>query len=806
MKRYFLIILAVGSLVLSSVSTLRSQEEDIYSIEVGQSSFTPSEQLIPDYSTVNERFVIQFKDAPDAAVISKLKANGITLDRYIGGMSWYARRDFDRATPPQALAEVEVRSLVNINNNMKLSDTLRQYGTLPGEKKFNIRFFKDVDENQARSIISSLGFTVVKSIYKYSNTLEIKGDFEAVISASNHNDIMLIQPAVPAPKTHNREAAESTRVTAVQKKKSYRKVTGKSAKVGVWDGGKISAHNELKGRITYVEDGATYSGHATHVAGTIASSGDYNSRSRGMAPDARLYSGNYQGNPLSEMMDAVQKYGITLANNSWGTISGWEYEDDDDGKSYWEYWGDWMFGYYPDILADADDFIREDLTFLPLFSAGNDRADSFFGSHYKESNTSTVYKDLHGPDGDFNCTQTYANNKNGLTIGATTKDHILTNFSCKGPTDDGRLKPDLVAPGRYLYSTYTGGEYAYMSGTSMSCPVVTGVAALISDYYKERHKQPVRSDTLKNILIHSARDLGRPGPDYDFGHGMVDAELAARVVKKAVFGFDQLPGKFLKKDKDNDIIAVIVEGEIANKKKDIYKFNLPASGKELRATLLWHDVGGEKLVNNLDFTVAVKGKKKGKPWVLDPNKPTANAKPGTNKIDNVESILVEDVTEGAVTKIVVKGKSIPVGPQKYSLIVSISDGNAEQEFKTDQSFIHYNAYTTDSESSRDSVTTFRNTDRLWLKSEIQLTKNPSYGEYNASFSSTWTIIDPNGNVVMRTHRTHDNDPNETGYVWIFRAGYYEVVPNLPKGEYIFRVTFESIAGQSSTKESRFTIR
>lgn len=805
MKRYFLVLLAIWAMFLLTGPPLAAQDETNYKISLGQREFTPEIQRIPDFSSVSKRFIMQFNEIPDEAALAKLKKEGITLQRYLGGNSWFAKKEIADVSAASVIADVGVRALVNIKRSMKLSPALGQYTKLDGKKSYHVRFFKDVDENKARQILANKGLVILKSIYKYSNTFEVTSEPDVLFNAADNEDILFIEPAVPAPKVHNSDAATRTNLDSVQNKSGYRNTIGTGVKVGVWDGGKIFDHNDLQGRITWVEDSIGTSGHATHVAGTIASSGINNSRAKGMAPNAHLYSGNFYGNPLEEMMDAVKKYGITLANNSWGTVSGWEYESDDD-KSYWRWVGDWMFGYYPDILVDADDFIRENNTFLPLFSAGNDRDDSYFGSHYKDSDESTIYKDMHDPDGDFISTQTYANAKNILTVGATTKDDMLTSFSCKGPTLDGRLKPDIVAPGHYIYSTYNDGSYAYMSGTSMSCPVATGVAALITDYYKLRHGKSVRSDTLKNILIHSARDLGRPGPDYAYGHGMVDAELAARVVKKAVLGFDKLPGKFLKKDRDNNIASIIVEGEISNKKNNIYKFNLPMSGKELRVTLVWHDPGGDRLINNLDMTVKVKGMKKGKPWVLDPSNPASDARQSTNSLDNVESIIIKDVAEGAVTKIVVKGKSIPVGPQKYSLIVSVSDGNDAPVLKTDQSFIHYNVYTTGDKDSRDHVDTFHNTDPIYLKSEIQLTKNPSYGDYNASFSSTWVVTDPTGKEILKTYMSHVNDPNQTGRVWIFRAGPYEAMSTMPKGDYKVSVTFTTINGDSSTKENTFTIR
>jgi serine protease AprX len=108
-----------------------------------------------------------------------------------------------------------------------------------------------------------------------------------------------------------------------------------------------------------------------------------------------------------------------------------------------------------------------------------------------------------------------------ITVGATHryKPHTygVSFFSSRGPTGDGRLKPDLVAPGERIESCLPKGEWGELDGTSMAAPHVSGAAAMLMARYDELIGEPRR---IKQILCESATDLGR---ERSFqGHGMLD--------------------------------------------------------------------------------------------------------------------------------------------------------------------------------------------------------------------------------------------------------------------------------------------
>ena len=121
------------------------------------------------------------------------------------------------------------------------------------------------------------------------------------------------------------------------------------------------------------------------------------------------------------------------------------------------------------------------------------------------------------------------NTESVITVGSTHRDsaHLygVSYFSSRGPTGDGRLKPDLVAPGEKIVSTIPAGETKRMDGTSMAAPHVSGAAALLLARYGELIGRPTR---VKEILCKTATDLGRER--YFQGAGMVDALRALQSV------------------------------------------------------------------------------------------------------------------------------------------------------------------------------------------------------------------------------------------------------------------------------------
>ena len=282
------------------------------------------------------------------------------------------------------------------------------------------------------------------------------------------------------------------------------------------------------------------------------------------------------------------------------------------------------------------------------------------------------------PDGDYDSLPGGSSSaKNVLVVGAVAdipggyQDSAgvqMATFSSWGPTDDGRIKPDLVANGTTLYSSLATSVDAYglLSGTSMAAPVVTGSLALLQEHYRATHEgnQPT-SATLRALVVHTADEAGdTPGPDYRFGWGLLNTAAAAEVIS-----LDTLDNHRLQE-------LVLVDGGQVT-------LTVSSDGwAPLRVTLAWTDPPGTvpvvavdpidlMLVNDLDITLTsmVSGPVD-YPWVLDGADPTRAAATGINDRDNIEQVLVATPRAGDYLITINHKGTMENGSQQFSLIIT----------------------------------------------------------------------------------------------------------------------------------------
>lgn len=504
--------------------------------------------------------------------------------------------------------------------------------------------------------------------------------------------------------SHNVNAAISSTTNLVRSAAPFN-VTGTGLTFGLWEVGGIplTTHVEfgMPSKISYGDSSRVVTSHATHVAGTLAGIGN-NSLALGMAPGAsiRAYdSTNAETEMLASGAAAAGEAGkIYISNHSYGLIRGWRpetatwygsYTDDGDPTND----VDMRFGRYDSTSVVYDGMLYNLPYYLPFWSSGNDRTDNppSAGNNWTHSTGGAVrpYDPALHPRGDgvykggYDLMEARNVCKNLMAVGAANDavsgsqrlvaNGTLASFSSTGPADDGRIKPDIVANGVSLLSATSSGDTSYgnSSGTSMASPTAAGSAMLLVDYYQQRFPgQAMRASTLKGLIIHTADDIGRPGPDYQYGWGLMNTQAAAELIRQQA---DTVGSEHLTEE-------VLPQGG-----SDTYTFTWDGVSP-IRATLCWTDPAGtgvsahddrdRDLVNDLNLKIVSPTGITHQPFVMpyvgDWSEAllTAPATTGVNTVDNVEQVLIQAPAAGQYVVTVEHAGSLTHGEQAYSLIIS----------------------------------------------------------------------------------------------------------------------------------------
>jgi hypothetical protein len=502
--------------------------------------------------------------------------------------------------------------------------------------------------------------------------------------------------------THNTSAAISTGSNILQ---NTSMLTGSGIVIGMWDGGSgRSTHQEFAGGRMVVKDGSGSIDHATHVGGTMIASG-VRADAKGMAVSSTVDSYDWNDD-LSEMISrgaifAGQGGRLQLSNHSYGYVRGWNWN----GSRY--VWGaagttntarEPNFGAY-NVNSQAVDELAFDAPYYLIFwSAANERNNNpTTGSTVSIGGNLVTYNPAIHPPGDGvyrNGFDTIADNalgKNVLTVGAVT-DAVLngvrdvsranvTSFTSWGPTDDGRIKPDIVANGDSLLSSTNGSNtsYGFSSGTSMSSPNAAGTAAQLLEHYSNLFPGSyLRASTLKALLLHTADDRGNPGPDYAYGWGLLNGVRAAEQISEHAA---------------NPALHRIVEQTVSTVTTERTLDFFWDGVSPIRATLCWTDPAAEavlfgdtrtsRLINNLNLKITGPDGTEYFPYVMPfvgtwtDASMNLNATTGVNNTDNVEQVYIANPTQaGRYTMTVSVSGTLTNGEQHYSLALSGSAPNS----------------------------------------------------------------------------------------------------------------------------------
>jgi PGF-pre-PGF domain-containing protein len=551
-----------------------------------------------------------------------------------------------------------------------------------------------------------------------------------------------------------------------------------------------SMHDDFEGRIIEIYDTAgdknladIISGHGTHIVGSVLGDGSCsNGRFKGMAPQAELIfqaAGNnidniIVPNDLNDLFFQAYDNGARIHTNSWG-------DEDKNGE-------------YTILSKDLDLFMWNHPDMLILMAAGNKGVDS-------DSDGIIDLYSICSPATAKNCISvgasenirsdkldSYSTLKNGTKRFPSypiNSDKMANNteglaaFSSRGPTDDGRIKPDVVAPGTYIISTKSSvknpnyelwddydanSNYTYGGGTSMSTPIVAGTAALIRQYYMQNESITPTAALLKATIINGAYNMvpGQYGigqykeiqtrPDNASGWGRIDIENSLFPASPRIMQYH-----------DNISLNTF---ESWNAK--YYSNN---NSEPLQITLVWTDYpsipsAAKTLVNNLDLTVL------GPDGIYLGN--------GGDAINNVEQVELLTPVDG-IYNITITGADIPHPPQPFALVIS---GALDLPPTISGEFPANNSYTGNNFTLV--CVNITDTGSPVNESSINMTINGELVNItttsitNGFRVQNQTVTPYNENIVTCSINASDINLNHRTYPWSFTVDITDPTSNTPK--------------------------
>jgi subtilisin family serine protease len=448
--------------------------------------------------------------------------------------------------------------------------------------------------------------------------------------------------------------------------------------------------------------------HGTHVAGSVAGDGTRsNGVEKGMAPNASIYfqaimavSGALSiPSNTSLLFQQAYDAGARIHTNSWGSNVG---------------------GAYTSRSQDVDWFLFNNPDMIILYSAGNNGVD------WSPEDGRVDNDNIGAPASAKNCLTVGAGENNRSTGGYQInwgawggwrwtpsgwsyeskypKDPInsdslsddprgLAGFSSRGPTDDGRIKPDVFAPGTNILScrsSVTGAGtgwgvhdayYVYMGGTSMSTPITAGAMALVRQFYNGTLGMDSPSGALmKATMINGAMDMtpgqyGAPNltvqeiqgrPDMHQGWGRINVSRSLDPEGGNLAFIDNLEG-------------------IGTDDRMVSYFTVSSSDIPLRLTMAYSDAPASTsasitLVNDLDLQlIAPNGS------VYNGNDMTSPFNNFHDRLNPVEGIEIATPSIGT-WKVIINGYNVPIGEQHYALVGSGDISNFSSSLSLDNQF------------------------------------------------------------------------------------------------------------------------
>ncbi len=736
--------LLVTSLIMSAVVILSAQEADKkYDILLLSGAVHPSEntkgassfKFLQD-EVINGKYyrIMQFKEIPSDPEKQELQSMGIELLVYLPNYAFYASVS-QSADLSKANKNGNIRAILQVSPEYKIHPSLtnnklpKEAELVKGKADIVLIYFKDIPAGMiANELKKKIKGIKILSQDDASQTVNVRVKRNQVNKLSQLFFIQYVEPVEPFTLENNSGTSEHRSNTINSYMVSGLHYDGSGVGVSIGDGGEYFTHVDFEGRqIGGLSTGAA--DHGTHVAGILAGAGNINPRYRGHAPGANLiYSNGFADissvAALTALYNGTDK--IRVTNHSLGEAVNAGYTS----------------------TARMSDLEVESLP-------------SMFNVH-SCGNSGTAWSTITGG---------YKSGKNAIAAGALDYKDLITSYSSRGPSKDGRIKPDICTKGDNVMSTYPNNVYNTMSGTSMASPATAGCFSQLIHAYRDLNSgNDPKLAQLKAIVLNTAEDLGNAGPDYTYGWGRINVWKAYNAIKDQRY----------------------FSSTIANGATNTHVITVPANVTEMKVMVYWADPAAaagvtKALINDLDITVSA-ATLTYKPWELDFLNPGTAAIKGTDNDNNMEQVSVLNPATGTYT-LNVAGTLVPQGPQEYW---------GTYEFITDSITV---TYPMGGESLVPAETEY-------IRWDAQGTTGNFLVEYSADGGTTWSTLSstvagtaryyswvvPSGitsQALIRVSRNGKSDVSDNGFNIIPVPTNLQIISRCPSN---FEMSWNAVTG------------
>lgn len=622
--------ISVAAMLLSVVLPITSNAQESQLL-LRSGDYVVPNVSVKDWNT-NEVFddqylrIIVFDEIPTNAIKEDLRNAGVVLYDYLPRNAFYA-----------SIATNADWSLLNdavvmeIQPEFKLTEILRDkaypHWTMFGEDQIELiaAYYEPFNREDAEAHLLPIGGTVV-SQNEMQRSMIVRVPLDKLDELYAIPGFFYFETLPDTPQPENLLGRNNHRSNVLYTDfDGGLKYNGEGVNVMMQDDGAIGPHIDYTGRIDQSNCNGCSTNpandHGDHVSGTIMGGGNLDPDFRGMADgvDLKVYNSSNQNYNLFPNLFDNEDVVITSKSYSNGCNSG-----------------------YTNLARQLDEQVYDRPQLTHVFSAGNSGGDDCgYGAGAGWGNITGGHKA----------------GKNVIAVGNLSHTDALAGSSSRGPASDGRIKPDICAVGSSVTSTGPDNIYFTISGTSMSCPGVSGTIAQLYHAYRDMNGgNDPDAALIKGAILNTGEDLGNTGPDFRYGWGRINARLAYEILENNQYFFDN----------------------ISQGGANTHTVNVPAGVSELRIMTYWTDYRGSTsasvaLVNDINMEVTDPNAITHLPWLLDPT-PNASAlnTPATTGVDdlnNMEQVSITDPASGSYT-VTINGSAIPQGPQDYYVVYS----------------------------------------------------------------------------------------------------------------------------------------